>query len=307
MLHPTQGPKIGVVDRTRRLTNYWSWLPAFRAVAETEHLPTAAEQMYLSASALSRSVKQLEDYLGVELFERHGRRMVLSSRGRVLLEHVRKAMRLVDDGVGSILAEQRTGVLRIVTPGPFASLYVLPAIQRLREEHPGLVPVVLSGSGSGVNQGLLAGEIDLALIDDPVADEDLEVEKVVDVPYGVYCGPGHPLYEAPTPGRDEILEHGFAGPPGGAYDHFPPEVPRKMNVELGQLQLGVELCASGLSLAVLPDPVAARQPELRKLPFEGIEPAALFAVYRRPLSQFSDALMMLSLIRAEIDRAGAGA
>lgn len=289
------------MERTRRLTNYWSWLPAFRAVAETEHLPTAAEQMHLSASALSRSVRQLEEHLGVDLFERYGRRIVLSSRGRVLLEHVRRAMRLVDDGTSAILADSRTGVLRIVTPGPFASLYVLPALQQLRALHPGLVPVVLSGTGGGVGTSLLAGEIDLALIDDtPPADPDLTVEKLIDVPYGVYCGPGHPLHNAETPTQAQILEHGFAGPPGGADDHFPPEVKRTFNAELGQLQLGVELCATGLSLAVLPEPVAAREPALRKLDFEGIEPVPLYAVYRRPLGPHSDAKMMLSLIEEQM-------
>lgn len=288
------------MERTRRLANYWSWLPAFRAVAETEHLPTAAEQMYLSPSALSRSVKQLEEHLGVELFERHGRRMVLSSRGRVLLEHIRDAMRLVDDGVGTILADSRSGVLRVVTPGPFASLYVLPAFARLRVEHPGLVPTVLSGSGDGVNPQLLAGKIDLALVDDPTPDPDLVTTKVVDVAYGVYCGPGHPLYEVEAPTREEILAQPFAGPPGGAGDHFPVDVPRTFNAQLGSLQLGVEICAAGASLAVLPDPVAARAPALRKLPFEGVESVTLYAVHRKPLTKASDAEMMLDLIRAVV-------
>lgn len=292
------------MERTRRLTSFWSWLPAFRAVAETEHLPTAAEQMHVSASALSRSVRQLEDQLGVELFERYGRRIVLSSRGRVLLEHVRSAMRLIDDGANAILAEQRTGVLRIVTPGPFASLYVLPALGALRRLHPGLVPVVLGGPGASLGAALLAGEIDLALTDDaPPSDPDLSVQKVLDVPYGVYCGPGHPLFEVPSPSRDQILEQGFAGPPGGDGDHFPPEIPRAFNAQLGQLQLGVELCATGLSLAVLPDPVAVRAGGLRKLDFEGIEAVPLYAVYRRPLGAHSDAKMMLELIEAEIDGA----
>ncbi len=291
------------MERTRRLTNYWSWLPAFRAVAETEHLPSAAEQMHVSASALSRSVRQLEEHLGVDLFERYGRRIVLSSRGRVLLEHVRRAMRLVDDGTSAILAESRTGVLRIVTPGPFASLYVLPALRRLRELHPGLVPVVLGGAGGGVGNALLAGEIDLALIDDvPPTESDLTVKRLLDVPYGVYCGPGHPLYADKAPKREDVLAHGFAGPPGGADDHFPPEVQRTFNAELGQLQLGVELCANGLSLAVLPEPVAAREPALRKLDFDGIESVPLFAVYRRPLGLHSDAKMMLGLIEEQLEQ-----
>ena len=63
-----------LVQRAVRVSQLWSWLPAFRTVAETEHLPTAARMLELSPSALSRSVKQLEDSLGRPLFTREGRR-----------------------------------------------------------------------------------------------------------------------------------------------------------------------------------------------------------------------------------------
>lgn len=288
------------MDRTRRLAQFWSWLPAFRAVAEKEHLPSAADSMHLSPSALSRSVKQLEEQLGVELFERSGRGIVLSNAGRVLLEHVRGAMRQVDDGVELITAQTKSGMIRVAAPGPFASLYVLPALARLRALHPKMIPSLSGMSGDTVNAALLEGRLDLALVDDPVPDQELIVDKLIDVPYGVYAGPGHPLYQTPAPTREQVLAHAFAAPPGGRDDHFPPEVPRIFNAHLEHLQLGLELCASGVSLAVLPQPVAERQSQLRKLPFDGIKVAALYAVYRRPMGNDSDALMMLNLVRAEL-------
>ena len=57
------------MEHLRRLYRVWNWLPAFRAVAETEHLPTASEMLGLTPSALSRAIKQLEDEL-VELLLR---------------------------------------------------------------------------------------------------------------------------------------------------------------------------------------------------------------------------------------------
>ena len=44
-----------------RVRTIWSWLPAFRAVAEAEHLPTAAHELGIVPSSLSRTVKQIED------------------------------------------------------------------------------------------------------------------------------------------------------------------------------------------------------------------------------------------------------
>ena len=83
--------------RVHRLLELWAWLPAFRFVAETEHLPSASDLLYTSPSALSRTVKQLEGALGVKLFDRVGKRLVLNDDGRRLLGGVRRAMRYVDD------------------------------------------------------------------------------------------------------------------------------------------------------------------------------------------------------------------
>ena len=53
----------------RRVNQIWNWLPAFRVVAETQHLPTASKEAHLSASALSRAVKLVEEQLDRQLFE----------------------------------------------------------------------------------------------------------------------------------------------------------------------------------------------------------------------------------------------
>jgi len=67
------------VERLRDIARFWNWLPAFRAVGETCHLPSAAAALYLSASALSRSLQQLEKSLGRSLFRRTNRRLERSS------------------------------------------------------------------------------------------------------------------------------------------------------------------------------------------------------------------------------------
>lgn len=86
------------MDRAARLAELWSWLPAFRTVAETQHLPTAAAVLHVSPSALSRSVGLLEAALGQPLFRRVGRRLQLDRAGELLLAATRDAMRRLDDG-----------------------------------------------------------------------------------------------------------------------------------------------------------------------------------------------------------------
>ncbi len=84
----------------RAVAAVWPLLPAFRAVGETEHLGRAAALLQTSPPALSRAIRQLEAALGHPLFSREGRGLQLNARGRELLDRVRDAMRIVDDGLG---------------------------------------------------------------------------------------------------------------------------------------------------------------------------------------------------------------
>ncbi len=294
------------MDRVRRLTAFWNWLPAFRAVAEAEHLPSASEEMHVSASALSRSIRLLEDALEVELFERRGRNLILTDAGRTLLVSVRHAMRVLDDGVELLAETGARGPIRIACPGPFASLFVLPALEALRDTHPELVPVMKSADGERSNQLLLTGDLDLALVDDPVAHSDLVVERLTGIGYGVYCGQSHPLFAVEAPTLEEVQAHRFAAPPSGD-DHWPPDVARIVGAELTQLQLGVDFCLAGGYLAVLPDVVAQAAVEhglLRRLPIEIFESTALYAVYRAPLGTRTKIDIVLPALR-EVARSGA--
>ena len=81
------------MERVRRLARFWNWLPAFRVTAETAHLPTASEALHISPSALSRTIRLLEEDVGQPLFDRVGRNIALNAAGQRLLAAVRDAMR----------------------------------------------------------------------------------------------------------------------------------------------------------------------------------------------------------------------
>ena len=95
--------------RVQRLARLWSWLPAFRVVAETEHLPSAASALGTSPPGLSRMVKLLEHDLGEPLFARTAGRLRLNAAGELFLDHVRDAMRLLDDGLQTLRRQDAAG------------------------------------------------------------------------------------------------------------------------------------------------------------------------------------------------------
>ena len=134
--------------------------PAFRAVAETEHLPTAAKRLHLTPAALSRSVRLLEDALGRPLFHRVGRGIKLSTAGRHLADAVRGAMRLVDDGIEEVLDERLRGPLLVSAPLALHPV-VLETARGLSAVHPEITLTL--NSCASPEADLWAGRVDVAL------------------------------------------------------------------------------------------------------------------------------------------------
>ncbi len=90
-------------------------LRLFRAIAQADSLTRAAEQLNLSQSALSVQLKALEAQLGHELFERRGRRLLLTEAGRIALDHAHAIFQAGDQLVGMLSGEAapRRAVLRV--------------------------------------------------------------------------------------------------------------------------------------------------------------------------------------------------
>ncbi len=174
------------MEHLRRLYRAWNWLPAFRVVAETEHLPTASQMLHVTPSALSRSIKQLEEELGQPLFLRTGRRLELSPAGEELLRALRESMARLDRGLSAASTSQFIGPLRISAPEPFATAFVLGAVDALIESHPLLVPHLFVLAASTACAWVLDRRIDVALLDDPVPDDGLSVVLLGTMRYGIY-------------------------------------------------------------------------------------------------------------------------
>ena len=299
------------MERAQRVREIWSWLPAFRAVAETEHLPSAARALHVGPSSLSRAVGLLEDAVGRPLFDRVGRRIVLNDAGRELLSAVRLAMRSVDDAVTTLGPGQMVGRVTIHVPGPMAPLLVLPALARLSARHPRLVPVVTSVPTARVPHELHAGRLDVAVVEGAVPAQDLAVEALLRVPHAVCAGPTHPLARACHLTPQDLAEHPFVAPipaPDGTVpDRWPPGWPRRIGLHVLQMQVALEACRAGTHLAVLPWPVAERA-GLVRLPVEGIDGAVWYAIHRPDLPTTRRTRAVVAALRrraADLQRAAA--
>lgn len=276
------------VKLSRRTAQIWNWLPAFRAVAEVEHLPTASREVNLSPSALSRSVRLLEEDLGVELFAREGRQLELTTAGKRLLGATRSAMRAVESALDQILSSESEGAVHVAAPGPYTSLFVLPALRKLRESYPEIVAHVRSAVPALAEHQLVDGGLDIFITDVPLTRSDLRVTKLTDLAYSVYASDMHPLANKLDVTVDDLLQFPFVGPPDGVADHWPPHLLRRIAMVVEQLHVAVQVCAMDGMLAVIPDVVARDfrgDGGIVRLPVDVVPSRPLYAVSRKAAAE----------------------
>src|SRR6202021_2218023 len=138
----------------------------FREVAQREHVTRAAENLFVSQSAISRAVTQLEEELGVPLFYRQGRAVVLSRYGRLFLEHVNRALSILESGK-RLLRQQSGEESGTVSLGFLHSLGIELVPRLIKEycrKHPKIqFTLLVQRSGEMLMKELAAGNIDLCL------------------------------------------------------------------------------------------------------------------------------------------------
>lgn len=113
-------------------------LPAFRAVAKLQNLRAAADELHLTHSAVSQQIKLLEEQIGVPLFERRGRGLVLNAAGGALQRAVEPALDRLAEGMREAMAAASSAaqLLRLTVLNSFAQRWLLPRMGRWRERHP---------------------------------------------------------------------------------------------------------------------------------------------------------------------------
>lgn len=146
----------------------------FIEVAKREHVTEAADALHVAQSAVSRQIFNLEEELGVDLFIREGRTVRLTRIGKVFLEHMEKAMNVIDDARQEVIeyTDPKKGTIHIGFAASLAS-YILPtAIFYFRKQYPDVKFVLNQGTHSELLDWVKKGEINIALLGPLPQDQD---------------------------------------------------------------------------------------------------------------------------------------
>ena len=153
----------------------------FVTVAETLNFRKAAEILYLSQSALSRQILELEKELGTQLFSRTTRSVGLTAVGETCVEGAKEIIRGWDAMRAQAIRSdvRKAGRLRIGVYGARSLYYIIPAVERLRREYPEIEISVIRDEAELMYQKLLYGENDFISSIAPKLADDPTVEKLV--------------------------------------------------------------------------------------------------------------------------------
>jgi DNA-binding transcriptional LysR family regulator len=138
-------------------------------VAELGSLSKAADRLRIAQPALSRQVRMLEEELGIALFTRHGRGMVLTEQGRDVLKHATRITAELDEirASASDVEAPLTGQVAIGLPPTVADIISVPLVAAFGKAHPKAVLRLVSAYTGYLLDWLHRGEIDLAVLYDP--------------------------------------------------------------------------------------------------------------------------------------------
>jgi LysR family transcriptional regulator, hydrogen peroxide-inducible genes activator len=182
----------------------------FVAVADAGNFTRASEQNSISQPSLSQQIKNLESELGHKLFHRLGRRAVPTEAGQVFLDRVRRILIAVEDASKELkdspTLERRIKVGAVPTLAPYL---LPPLLERCRELHPNLLVHTHEDFRPDLMRGVIEGDLDLAIIPQPVKDPRLSVEVLYREPLLLVVGKGHPLAVKPEITAADLAEESF--------------------------------------------------------------------------------------------------
>ena len=141
----------------------------FKEVAEAGNITAAAQALYISQSAVSQSIKQLEGELQTRLFARNSRGVALTPDGRMLYEYVRSAIGLLETGEEKLSQsrELQMGHLTIGASDTVTSQFLLPYLERFHRQYPAIHIQIVSGRSHKVLGLLQSGKVDIAFASTP--------------------------------------------------------------------------------------------------------------------------------------------
>lgn len=255
----------------------------FVALAESEHVTSAAERLNIAQPTLSRAIARLEKRVGVPLFDRQQNRLRLNKYGEVFRAHVVRAISEIDRAEQRIatLVDPDTGTIALGFLHSYGSWLVPELLAGYRRIAPATTFELRGSAADAVVDGVRHGRLDLGITSPRPAGDDLLWTPLQDEPLCLLVPAGHRLASRRRVGTADLAEEEFVAlqPEFGlrqVADRLCEEAgfTARIVMECTELSTLRTLVASGLGVAVVPSTGDASAQEGRAVPVPLTDPGA---------------------------------
>lgn len=253
----------------------WDKLRIFYTVAHASSFTRAGEMLHLSQPAVSRQISALEDSLGVMLFHRHARGLLLTEQGEILLETVREVygrLAAAEDAVRES-KDRPKGPLKVTTPVTFGTTWLTPRIHEFMELYP---EISLTMIVDDRELDLSMREADVAIRPYASTQPDLIQRQLLVFHHSVYAS-GEYLKNHGVPTKPEdLVNHriiGFSEEGRLPFEKVnwllatgvPDDKRHKPAFKVNSLMAMLKAVESGTGIAALPDYMVEGLPNLHRI------------------------------------------
>ena len=281
-------------------------LAAFLEIADAGSFSGAAERLHLSQPAVSKRIATLEARLDARLFDRIGRRVLLTEAGRTLLPYARRVREDLEDGRRALshLSREVQGRLAIGTSHHIGLHRLPPLLKTFAHEHPDVDLDIQFMDSEVACQAVLAGKLELGIVTLPTDPlPGLESAKIWADPLAVVVSPEHVLARRARVRLLELARHPAVLPDEATYTHriIKAELARhavtpRVRLATNYLETLKMLVGIGLGWSVLPRSMLDRS--VRALRIPGFTPSrSLGAVWHRQRTLSAPARRLLQHLR----------
>jgi len=242
-------------------------LRIFTAVVREGSVTGAAKRLNRVQSNVTTRIRQLEDDLDVALFIREGKRLHLAPAGQALLVYADRLLALADEARAAVRDPKPRGVLRLGAMESTAAVRLPAALNEYHRRHPEVALELRTGNPGTLAAAILAGQLDAALVAEPIAEAPFEKIFVFEEEPVIVSAAGQPLVgkKGDFPKTMVAFEHGC--PHRKRLETWYAkhgEMPERI-IELGSYHAMLGCVAAGMGIALLPKSVLTTFPESRRL------------------------------------------
>lgn len=185
-------------------------LTVFEAVVRHMNYSRAAQELHLSQPAASMQVKQLEENIGLPLFDKLGKKIFLTEAGQELIHYARTVLQQLEEAQTTLeeLKGLKRGTLHL-TMASTANYFAPQLIASFMRQHPGIKITLDVTNRAGLLQALEQNRADLAIMGRPPKGHDLTGVPFMDNPLAIISSPNHPMAKRKKIALSELADEPF--------------------------------------------------------------------------------------------------